>query len=165
MGYSIMVEFPSTELRDQMFKFLESNMTDLGTLTNDLMYTRGPVTDPAYCLDSAKDRLIGYDFSLSGDLQSRMAYLVCYWIIKRVPGTKFWYDGSEPWGIPKECDDDGFHTLARIEHLQLKSTKSKLLKKLTMPQIKYIERFDPIIKGELQRLTKLYNETFNTKQN
>ena len=167
MGYSIMVEFPNKDIRDKMLQFLLDNAKSFMDLSkSDLEYVRGPVEDPAYSRDKAeaKGLLIGYDFTGSNHLQSRIAYLFCYWMLKRIPKSKFWYDGDESWPIPEECDEHGFHTLARLEKLTYnrlikEKNINRLYKIVYGPLIKDMEQFDEPVHTELKRLTGLWNQT------
>jgi hypothetical protein len=154
-----MVEFPNIKIRDKMFDFLCDNLQPFNKLlAEDIEYVRGPVKDPSYYRRSAGDRLIGFDFSLSGDMQSRIAQLVCYWMLKRVSGTKFWYDGDETWSIPEECDEYGFHSLARIEEGMLARNPSFTRKLFYKPMIRSYSRFNKPVYNELKRLTELWNK-------
>ena len=161
MGYSIMVEFPDTETRDKMFEFLTNNLTlPYKLLGNDISYCRGPVIDPAYSNDRALARnlLIGFDFTLSGDIESRIAYLLCYWMMKRVMLCKFWYDGIDQWDIPEECDEYGFHSLSRLEEKQAQKHPPTVRYIVFDPLIKDISKYNDVVHNELKRLTELWNQ-------
>lgn len=160
MGYSIMVEFPDIELRDKVLDFLINNAKSFNQLIpTDIEIVRGPVVDPAYPRDEARDRLIGYDFSGSSQIHARLAYLFCYWIMKRLPQCKLWYDGDEEWEVPEECDDHGFHSIARIERLQ-KNSLPEITRKLIFEKlIKDLENFNEPVHEELKRLTELWEQT------
>jgi hypothetical protein len=157
MGYSVIAEFPSVETQDKMLSFLHNNLTPLTEiLQEETLYVRGPVADPSYCADSHANRVVGFDFTTSNPLQSRMAYLLCYWMARRIPGTIVWYDGEDKLEIPAECDDDGFHPLEKLELLQL--NRSPQLGKYLRPEIAEIKTRNPRVKNELNRLTNLWKE-------
>jgi hypothetical protein len=161
MGYSIMVEFPNTEIRDRIYNFLSDNAKSFMKLTkSDIEYVRGPVTDPSYTRKKSQEKelLIGYDFTGSSDLQSRIAYLFCYWMIKRVPKSKFWYDGQELWSIPEECDEHGFHDLSRLEQKMSEKQPNTVKQFIYEPIIKEISQFNEPVHNELKRLTKLWSQ-------
>lgn len=162
MGYSIMVEFPDAVSRNQMLSFLEQNLKRFDEWTGEeICIVRGPVPDPAYSDRTLmlKELLIGFDFTLSTDVQSRIAYRLCYWMIKRIPECKFWYDGEEQWDVPEYCDSHGFYPLAKLEHDQLKHTSQpEALRKLIKPLFERFKILDHIVHQELIRLTNLWEK-------
>lgn len=161
MGYSIMVEFPNTKIRDQVYNFLLDNAKSFMELTkSDIEYVRGPVTDPAYAKDDAKEKelLIGYDFTGSSDIQSRIAYLFCYWMMKQNGPCKFWYDGQDEWQIPEDCDIHGFHDLAYLERKTSERQPDTIKNLIYNPIIKEITQFNEPVHNELKRLTKLWSQ-------
>lgn len=157
MGYSVMAELPDAEIRDKMLDFLHNNLTPINELLQEeIPYLRGPVADPSYSNKEKEDKLIGFDFTTSQPLQSRVAYLLCYWMAQRVPRTTVWYDGIDKLEIPAECDDDGFHPLERQELLEQK--RAPQLTTYLRPEIARIKTHNAQIKDELTRLTKLWKE-------
>jgi hypothetical protein len=155
VGYSIMVEFQNIKIRDKMLKFLIANLKPFNEMVKEeLEYVRGPTDDLSY---GKSGHLIGFDFSLSGDLQSVVAYLICYWMIKRIPDSTFWYDGDETWPVPKECDEHGFHSLAQLEIKMMERAKKSLQMFFYKPLIKSIQKYDQDVHNELKRLTLLWD--------
>jgi hypothetical protein len=154
MGYSIMVEFKNVNTRDKMLQFLSNNLKSFNEMVKErLEYVRGPTDDPSY---GKSGHLIGFDFSLSSDLQSRIANLICYWMIKQVPNSRFWYDGNETWAVPEDCDEHGFHSLARLEMIMAERSKGGLTTFYYKPLIKAIKHYDQDVHNELKRLTRLW---------
>lgn len=159
MGYSIMVEFPNTKIRDKVLAFLIDNMTPINELVGEeYLYTRGPVEDPAYGRDKAKNLLIGFDFTLSGNIQSRIAYMICYWMIQKIPDSKFWYDGIDNWSIPEDCDEHGFRSLAAMEENIIKQDNSRMSKLVYTPLIQSFNTFNKPVHDELKRLSKIWEQ-------
>ena len=154
MGYSIMTEFPTVATRDAVLEFLSEHLTPIHELVGEeTPYVRGPVVDPSYDRDDAADRLIGFDFSGSHAVQSRVAYLLCYWMAKRVPGSLVWYDGLDPVEPPAETDDDGFHPLERLERLQ--ADRLGKFPSWMQEDMDRIAALGPPVKSALSRLTAL----------
>jgi hypothetical protein len=136
-----------------MLAFLDEHLTPLHELLKeDTLYVRGPVADPSYGRDAQHQ--IGFDFTTSSQWQSRVAYMVCYWVAKRVPGTNVWYDGHEKIDVPKDCNDDGFHSLAWLEDQTIK--RNPQARAYFEPQVKALRSLNPAVSGELARLTKLW---------
>lgn len=162
MGYSIMVEFSDAGIKNIMLRFLEKNLTPINQIVNEnTLYVRGPTDDVSYTRRSAQN-LIGFDFTLSGDVQSRIAYRICYWMIRRTPNAKFWYDGVESWPIPEACDVDGFEPMASMEINMLERSKragrNPIILFMHKKLIKQYSQFDKPVKAELIRLTRRYHE-------
>lgn len=154
MGYSIMAKFKSEKKRNEILSFLEKELTPINKLVNDeILWVRGPTDDPAY---GKNGYLIGFDFHLSDDLQSKIAYLICYWIKKQIPNCCLYYDGIKKIEIPEQCDKYGFHSLARLEYLRLEYAKSIFVKKIIKKEIKDLEKHNITIRNELKRLTNLW---------
>lgn len=162
MGYSITIQFPDAQSRDQMLKFLIANHVPLNTLVGEeYSMVRGPTDDPSY--DGDKKNLIGYDFSLSGDLQSRVAFLICYWVKRQNPTLTIWYDGTDPEFIPEDCDEHGFRPLASTEIYMYKRKRKpwdllgRAANTMGKEIIKEISQYDHTVHSYLKELTKQWN--------
>lgn len=161
MGYSIVVSLPDTKTRDRVLAFLEKNMTPIHELIGEgSQYVRGPTDDPSYGNDDLADRTIGFDFSTSMNWQSRVAYRLCYWIVRQVPGSLFWYDGYDQQEIPEECDEHGFVRMDDIEQLQLARTPAML--KFLDEEIAELQKLSPLVEQELTRLSTLWMDGANS---
>lgn len=162
MGYSVMVEFSDEAIRARMLSFLERHLTPISTMLGDEhAYVRGPVADPSYGKDDATDRLIGFDFTTSFPVESRVAYLLCYWMARRVPGSTIWYDGHERREIPADCDEHGFEPLEWMEkrsleiHMRRDQTSPDYVAYLNA-EMEQISAYNAVVRGELERLTTLF---------
>lgn len=155
MGYSVTVVFRSQKQHAKTLAFLNEHLAPINKLLGEAtQYVRGPVADPSYGRGAKYQ--IGFDFSTSSQPQSRVAYMICYWIAKRVPSTNVWYDGNEKLDIPEECNDDGFHSMARQEEKQVE--RHPTLRAPFASEIKALKSFDPSVSGELARLTNLWED-------
>ena len=159
MGYSVMVEFPEVEVRDKVLAFLEKNLTPPHKLLGeDVAYVRGPVSDPSYDRDEAKDRLIGFDFTTSAPPESRIAYMLCYWMARHVNGTSIWYDGLDKIEIPESCDEHGFEPLESLEHRQAALSKNPVYIKMMEIEAREIAALNEPVRAELVRLSELWRQ-------
>ena len=152
-----MVWFPSAKKRDAVLDFLTKYAAPINEIADEpLLQVRGPTSDPAYSTRSGKN-LIGYDFTLSSDLQSRIAHLHCYWMLTHFPTCRMWYDGIERMNLPVTCDKTGYRSLAWLEEMQM--MRSSWLRKHMYIQLKKpFDARNPAIKAELKRLTGLCKE-------
>lgn len=161
MGYSAVAEFPSVDLRDQVMELLEAHLTPIHTLVGEgTPYVRGPDIDPSYKPKKNQKRLIGFDFNTSMDLQSRVAYRLCYWMARQIPGVKLWYDGLEPLEIPEDCDENGFCPLEDFELRTIKRIEAQTPAKHRKDSVAYLRQdaeeysqYNPAVKAQLERLT------------
>lgn len=155
MGYSLIVKFPDKDIRDKMLDFLEKNMTPPFKLVEEeIENIRGPVIDPAYSGRLDGDLILGFDFHLLGDMQARVVQLLCYWMVTRVPKATIWYDGDEErWGIPPNCDKNGFRTLFYHEEEMIKLFKLPRFLKRGMVKLSVNSSMNERVKEELERLS------------
>ncbi len=157
MGYSVIVVFPDPDTRDKVLAFLEANLTPLHEiLCEDTAYTRGPVSDPSYRKKGREDFTLGFDFSMSSDPESRLAYMVCYWAVRQIPDAEAWYDGLDKLKIPDNVNEDGFLPLEDYERRLLSRCGNPESRALYYDDIERLSALNPRVAAELSRLTRLW---------
>ena len=68
--------------------------------------------------------------------------------------------GMETWPIPEECDEHGFHSLARIEEKMFQRNIKKIWAQLMYKSlIKQYSKYNDNVHNDLKRLTALWEKT------